>query len=1146
MSFVHLHLHSEYSIVDGLIRIEPLIEAVVASGMPACALTDQGNLFAMIKFYKAAIARGIKPVIGVELWLRHPERPGGRSRFVLLCQNPIGYRNLSRIISRSYIEGQTDGVPQVRRAWLDDGCEGLIMLSGGRDGDVGQALLAGNPAMARAHAENWRRTFGDRFYLELQRTGRAREGEYIDATIDLAGNLDIPVVATNDVRFLAPGDYEAHEARVCIFEGRVLEDPRRPRPYSEQQYLRTAAEMRALFADIPEAIDNTLQIAKRCNLEFALGNYHLPAFPVPAGGDVDEWLRQEALQGLVVRLAADAASDGSGGGDERQGAYRQRLASELAVIVRMGFAGYFLIVADFIRWAKMQGIPVGPGRGSGAGSLVAYALGITELDPLRYDLLFERFLNPERVSMPDFDIDFCMDRRDEVIRYVAERYGRDRVSQIITHGTMAAKAVVRDVGRVLDKPFGFVDEIAKLIPFALDMTLARAMNEEPRLAERYRQEEDVRTLIDLAMRLEGLTRNAGRHAGGVVIAPLPLTEFTPLYCEQGSDQAVTQLDMLDLEAVGLVKFDFLGLRTLTIIDWAIKDVNARGAAPEPLHANRLPLDDRAAYEVFAGANTTAVFQFESRGMRDLLKRAKPDRFEDIIALVALYRPGPMDLIPDFIDRKHGRQAVVYQDPRLKPILGPTYGVMVYQEQVMQIAQVIGGYSLGGADLLRRAMGKKKPEEMAKHRDIFVAGAEKNGIARPVANELFGLMEKFAGYGFNKSHAAAYALVAYQTAWLKAHHGAAFMAAVLSAEMTDTDKVVVLIHDCRRMGIEVRPPAINDCAYRFTVADERIVRYGLGAIKGAGESAIDALIGERESGGPYRDLFDLCRRVDTRRANRRVLEALIRAGVLDSLGPGRAAMMATLGHALQAAEQQGMNEGAGQDDLFGIDRDHGSGEGAVARFQQVADWPPEELLLAERATLGWSPSGHLMDPHEGEIDRLNVTRLVDLKPGRRRIAGIVDEVRTRSGRRGRMAFVVLDDRTARVEVAVYSEVFQTCAEVLTRNRLVLVEGDYRADDFSGDYVMSADKVMNLDQARQEYAKAIRLRLDARRMNGDAIGELCTLLDQCRRGRCPVLIEYRGEQGVARLRLGSEWSLQPGGVLLDRLQGLLGQDGAAIEY
>src|SRR5512139_3320394 len=864
VSFVHLRVHSEYSLVDGLVRVKPLVKAAAKAGMPAVAITDQSNLFAMVKFYKAAIGEGVKPIIGADLWLENEQEPSQPSRLTLLCKDKTGYRNLSELISRTFIENQQRGIPMIRKEWLMGHQEGLIALSGGREGDVGQALLGGNRDLAASLITGWLRLFADNFYLEVSRTGRSGEEDYLHAAVDLAGVMGMPIVATNDVRFLTREEFDAHEVRVCIHDGRTLDDPRRPRRYTDQQYLRTPQEMAELFADIPEALENSVEIAKRCNLELTLGKYFLPDFPIPAGMTIDEFFRQQAREGLEQRLpklfdanAADFA--------EKRKPYDERLELELDVIIQMGFPGYFLIVADFIQWAKKNGIPVGPGRGSGAGSLVAYALGITDLDPLRYDLLFERFLNPERVSMPDFDVDFCMEGRDRVIDYVAGKYGRDSVSQIITYGSMAAKAVVRDVGRVLGHPYGFVDKIAKLVPFELGITLDKALEDSEELRQRYEQEEEVRELVDMAKKLEGLARNAGKHAGGVVIAPGELTDFTPLYCEPGGEHLVTQFDKDDVEQVGLVKFDFLGLRTLTIIDWALKTVNAERARRglSLVDISTLPMDDAATYALLKRCETTAVFQLESRGMKDLIKRLQPDCFEDIVALVALFRPGPLQsgMVDDFIARKHGKTTgpIDYLHPDLKPVLFPTYGVILYQEQVMQIAQVLAGYSLAGA----------------------------------------------------------YAVLSYQTAWLKAHHPAAFMAAVLSSDMDKTDKVVTLIDECARMGLAVEPPDVNASQFMFTVSGPKAIRYGLGAIKGVGQGAVENMIAERSAHGPFRSLRDYCRRIDLKQVNRRVLEALIRAGALDSIGPNRATLMHQLPEAMQAAEQQSRAQAAGQVDLFGL-------------------------------------------------------------------------------------------------------------------------------------------------------------------------------------------------------------------------------------
>ncbi len=1167
--FVHLHVHTEYSLVDGIVRIKPLVGAVVAAGMPAVAVTDQCNLFAMVKFYRAAQAAGVKPIIGVELWVREENDPTA-SRLVLLCQDAGGYRNLTRLVTRSYLEGQRGGQPTVNKAWLRESGAGLIALSGAREGDVGRALLGGNRPCAERLLEEWLEIFPQRYYLELQRTGRAGEDDYLHAAVDLALAHQAPVVATNDVRFLAREDFEAHEARVCIHDGRTLDDPRRPRNYAEQQYLRAPEEMAQVFADLPEALENAVEIARRCNLELTLGQNVLPEFPVPAGLTVDEYLRAEARAGLERRLAALSRARFAPANPPAD--YRARLALELDVITQMGFPGYFLIVADFIRWARENAIPVGPGRGSGAGSLVAYSLGITDLDPLQYDLLFERFLNPERVSMPDFDVDFCMEGRDRVIEYVAERYGRERVSQIITYGSMAAKAVVRDVGRVLGHSFGFVDRIAKLIPFEIGMTLAKALEQEEELRRLHESDEEVHTLIDLARALEGLARNAGKHAGGVVIAPSQLTDFAPLYCEQGGASVVTQFDKDDVEAVGLVKFDFLGLRTLTIIDWAVQMINrGRSGADEPaLDIGTLPMDDAPTYELLKQCATTAVFQLESRGMKDLIKRLQPDCFEDIVALVALFRPGPLQsgMVDDFINRKHGRARVDYPHPDLESILKPTYGVILYQEQVMQIAQVLAGYTLGGADLLRRAMGKKKPEEMAKQREVFVTGARERGVAADVATHIFDLMEKFAGYGFNKSHSAAYALVAYQTAWLKAHHPAAFMAAVLSADMDNTDKVVTLIEECRSMALEVLPPALNVSAYAFTVSAERSIRYGLGAIKGVGLAAIEGMCAERDVRGPYRDLFDLCRRIDPRRANRRVLEALIRAGACDGLGPNRASMMASLGDALQLAEQHLRDHTTGQNDLFGL---HGVAVPSAAPVPappvdaalRVPEWEEDQRLAGEKETLGLYLTGHPITRYERELAQITSGRIAALveapgeagaRGGTRAardqsvvLAGLVVALRTlQTQRGGRMAFITLDDRSARVEIAAFAETYQRYRHLLIRDRLLVVEGTLAVDEYSGGYRMSALRIFDLDEARDAFAKRLVIDLDAARGANGFVASLHETLEPFRAGPCPVTIEYHGAAASAQVVLGADWKVHPTEELLGRLRSLAGAEQVRLQY
>ncbi len=1151
--FVHLRLHTEYSLVDGIVRVPRLMRAVAEAGMPAVALTDHGNLFAMVKFHREAEKRGLKPIIGADLWIAEPGERAEPVLLTLLAQNPAGFRNLTRLVSRSYLEGQGSGRPLLARDWLDAGSiEGLIALSGGTQGDIGRAILAGRAADAGAQLERWLALFGDRFYLEVQRTGRPGDEELIAGVLALVVSRPAPVVATNDVRFLLRDEFEAHEARVCIHEGRRLDDPDRPRPYAPEQYLKTPSEMARLFADLPEALANSVEIARRCSLPLQRGEIFMPAFEVPDGTSAQAHLGMLAAEGLARRLGAAAS----------EARYRERLDAELAVICNMGFEGYFLVVADFIRWAREREIPVGPGRGSGAGSLVAWALGITDLDPIRHVLLFERFLNPERVSLPDFDIDFCMSRRDRVIEYVADRYGRDRVSQIITFGSLAARAVVRDVGRVLGLPYGFVDGVAKLIPFELGITLAEALEKEPELARRYGAEDEVRDLIDLAKRLEGLARNAGTHAGGVVIAPSPLTDFTALYCETGGTSVVTQFDKDDVEQVGLVKFDFLGLRTLTIIDLTVKLINARRleAGEAPLDLARLPLDDAETFKLLRTCRTTAIFQLESRGMKDLVRKLQPDCFDDIVALVALFRPGPLQsgMVDDFMARKHGRTSgpIDYLHPSLAEILKPTYGVILYQEQVMQIAQTLSGYTLGGADLLRRAMGKKKPEEMATQRSVFVEGAVKRGVAASRAAQIFDLIEKFAGYGFNKSHSAAYALLAYQTAWLKAHYPEAFMAAVLSSDMEHTDKVVSFIDECSGIGLEVLPPDVNSSMYAFTVAGPGTIRYGLGAIKGVGEGAVLAIVGERERGGAYRDLADLCRRVDLRVAGKRTLEAMLKAGCFDCFGRTRATLAQALPAAIQLGEQRTRALTAGQNDLFGGLAEPAAGDAhAAIEMVSVPEWSEAQRLQGERETLGLFLSGHPIAEYEQELRQVAPGRIVDLggpRPaadnrgfagGRNvTVAGLVLEIR----RRGSRMTLLLDDRSARIEVSLFDDVWQQHRSVIARDAILVVEGQLRFDEFIEDWRINAKKLTPIDELREREARRLVIRLPAGGGDGRLLQRLEEILRPCRGGRCSVAIHYIGEEARGTLALGEDWAVRPSRALLDELGRLVGRDGIRLGY
>ena len=1170
-SAVHLHVHTEYSLVDSTIRLPEKIDAkhvdpdggkipnlvseAVRHGLPALAVTDEANLFAAIRFYRACELAGIKPIIGADAWFADPR--GERHRATLLCLDHGGYRSLCELLTRAYRERDPHGHVTIDRAWFEASNAGLAVLLGPHS-DVGLHAAAGRDEAALGALAAWQRSIGDRCYLELLRTGRAADEVWLPAALDLASSRDVAAVASNDVRFLRREDFEAHEARVAIQEGWVLNDPKRPRRYSEEQYLKPPGDMRALFADLPEALDNTLELATRCNLELTLGKAFLPAFPVPeAGLSEPEWLRRRAAEGLAGRLQARGTAPG-----HDAAAYEARLALELDVIEGMGFPGYFLIVADFIEYARREGIPVGPGRGSGAGSLVAYAIGITDLDPLRFDLLFERFLNPERVSLPDFDIDFCMDRRDEVIDYVSRRYGRDRVSQIITFGTMAAKAVLRDTGRVLGMSYGHVDRIAKMIPARpLDISLDDALGESsksreepqrvsPDLREAYAADDEVRQLVDLARKLEGLVRNAGKHAGGVVIAPSPLTDFAPLYSEARDAGLVTHYDKDDLETVGLVKFDFLGLRTLTIIDWAERAINARRQREglDPVDVAKLPLDDPLAFDLLQHRSTTAVFQLESRGMKELVRKLRPDRFDDIVALVALYRPGPLNsgMDKDYIARKHGEAEVRYPHPSLEPILEPTYGVFIYQEQVMQIAQELAGYSLGGADLLRRAMGKKDAATMAKERSKFEEGAAARGVDRALASSIFDLIQEFAEYGFNKSHSAAYALVSYQTAWLKAHYPAEFMAAVLSADMDHTDKIVHALGDARAIGLVVDPPDVNTCGYMFEAVEPARIRYGLGAVKGVGRAAVESLVDARLRDGPFVDLTDLCCRVDGTKLNKRALEALIQSGAADGLDPGRnrGRLFAGLGDAMQVAEQRLRDREAGQVSLFG----DGPAPPPRARgaAPAIADWTKMQKLKGERDTLGHYLSGHPIDEYRDWPAQLSLAAIGELhsifrpaaptRPNQRPeqpvvVVGLVADAKRFGDQR---LVATIEDATGRLEVVAYNETIATVAPLMVRDAIVMVEGGLQADD-GGAFRLVARRITPIDEAIERHARLLRLEVTP---NPSLAAGLRATLEPAMRGSTAVRIGWRGAEASAEIEFDERLRLAVRPELVQRLEALPG--------
>ncbi len=1144
--FIHLRLHSEFSIADGLVRIDDVVKAAASDHQPALAMTDLANLFGMIKFYKAARGKGIKAIAGCDVWITNDDDRDKPSRLLLLVKNQTGYLQLCELLSRAWLTNLHRGRAEIRADWLAQlPPGGLIVLSGAHFGDIGFAIEHGNPAAAEKCAQRWAGMFPGHFYIEIQRAGQPNMEQQVRQSVALAARLDLPVVATHPIQFLTREEFTAHEARTCIAEGEILANARRVKRFNDQQYFKTQAEMAALFADMPAALLNTIEIAKRCNLNLELGKPKLPDFPTPEGVTIGEFLVVQSKAGLeqrLVQLYPDPAKR-----EEQRERYESRLKFETDTIIKMGFPGYFLIVADFIQWGKNNGVPVGPGRGSGAGSLVAYALMITDLDPLEYNLLFERFLNPERVSMPDFDIDFCQENRDRVIQYVKDRYGRDAVSQIATFGTMAAKGAVRDVGRVLDMGYNFCDGISKLIPFKPGklVTIADAIEEEPLLKERMEQEDEVRQLLNLAQQVEGIARNIGMHAGGVLIAPGKLTDFCPLYTQGGDAGVVSQYDKDDVEAVGLVKFDFLGLTTLTILDRAVRYIKMLDPALADFSLEKLPLNDRASYELLTKAKTVAVFQLESRGMQGMLKEARPDRFEDIIALVALYRPGPMDLIPDFCRRKHGER-FDYPDPRTEGILSETYGIMVYQEQVMQMAQVIGGYSLGGADLLRRAMGKKKAEEMAEHRQIFRTGAAKNGLTEEKADEIFDLMEKFAGYGFNKSHAAAYALLSYHTAFLKSHHPAAFMAANLSLAMDDTDKIKILVEDAIDIcGLTLLPPDINQSDYRFMPEGVRgkkamHIRYGLGAVKGSGQSAIEAIVEARKS-GPFVDLFDFAKRVDKRQINRRTIESLIRAGAFDCFKVDRAVLLATVNLALEGAEQA--EAAANQVSLFGgADSDLET----PPEYVKVAPWGDKQRLTEEKAALGFYLSGHLFHAYAPEARKFARTKLADLSPSRdqRIMAGVIVSVRTQMTQRGKMVIVTLDDASATVDVTVYNELYDPNKRLFKEDEFLAVLGKVSEDRFSGGLRITAEKVMDIAAARATYVKALRLS-----MNGQAdakkLREMIAPFQQSE-AACRIIVQYTKNGALGEMQLSDDWRVRADDALRSKLCEWLKEENVWFEY
>jgi len=1150
-TFVHLHLHSEFSLAEGLLKVKDVVKTTAARGMPALALTDCNNLFALVKFYETCLSQGVKPILGAEIVVSC-SATGLSGRIVVLARNLAGYSNLIALISAGYTSAEQRGVISEEDVFARK--EGLIVLAGGVGGHLWGELANDDQGPALHRARVWQQEFAEDYFLEITRTGRENEEEMLRRTLSIASQLEIGVVASNDVCFTAAEDFEAHETRVCIHQGRALDDPRRKRQHSPQQYLRSDLEMAALFADIPSALQNTVEIAKRCNVEVPLGTYYLPDYPIPNGLSPEAYIQQVSEQGLARRLAKTGPLNGFSAQD-----YSDRLDFELGVINQMGFAGYFLIVMEFIAWAKSNGIPVGPGRGSGAGSLVAYVLDITDLDPLEYDLLFERFLNPERVSMPDFDVDFCMEGRDKVIQHVSEMYGVESVSQIITFGTMAAKAVVRDVARVQGKPYGLADKLSKLIPFEVGMTLTKAMAESAEMKEFVESTEEASEIMDMAFKLEGIVRNVGRHAGGVVIAPSALTDFVPLYTEESGTGLVSQFDKDDVERAGLVKFDFLGLKTLTIIDWAVKSINKhrQTLGEEPIQIDSISLDDRATFEQLRRGDTTGIFQLESRGMKDLIRRLLPENIDDIIALVALFRPGPLEsgAVDDYINRKHGREPVTYPHPSLQPVLESTYGVVLYQEQVMQIAQVLAGFSLGQADLLRRAMGKKKASEMAKVREQFLTGTAANDISSKLANEIFDLMEKFAGYAFNKSHSATYALVSFQTAWLKSCYPAQFMAANLSADMQSIDRVVIVVDEIRRMKLALLPPGVNISEFRFSVQGEAVV-YGLGAVRGVGEGPVSAIV-EARAHGAFIDLADFCRRVDSKKANKRVLLALISSGAMDefaidgeNLNQTRARLLATLPQAIQGAEQVARNQAVGITDLFGGIESQAPAEDCEVQ-SKVKPLTTLERLKGEKDTLGLFLTGHPIESYEKELGYFCRSKIKELRVSKNTqwVAGMVISNRVMKNKRGSsMGFLVLDDRSARLEVSLFSDAFQNHGHKVAKDELLVIEGEIQSDEYNGGISLRASQVLTMDEARQKFSRGLALDFTSSQLPDNFNKKLKEILQpyQVPGATCPIAILYKAEEAEGKISLGPEWHVKVSQQLLFDLEEHFGDEKVTLHY
>ena len=1131
--FVHLDVNSEYSIGQSVIRIEDLLEKSLEYQMPALGIADDNNLFAAFKFYKRAIEIGIKPIIGATISIR-PGASERISKLILLCKNTTGYKNLSNLITRSYLEGYHKGKALVDIDWLDGKSTlGLIAISGGYNGFIQNLLLSEKSTTASKQVERLQLIFPEDLLLQIHKLGGNRDEELLEKTIEIASLAEVPLLAGNNPRFLNQDDYLSLDARVCIDRGDVIDNTNRVREFTTEQYFKTKKEMADLFSDIPEAVTNTVNLAKKCNFQFTTGQTVLPAYSVPKGQTIENFLIKEANKGLEqIPLATKEVKE----------AYTQRLENELKIINSTGFSGYFLIVADFIQWSRLENIPVGPGRGSGPSSLVAFCLGITDIDPMKYDLLFERFLNPERVSMPDFDIDFCVNGRDRVIDYVSNRYGSEMVSQIITYGTMSAKAVVRDVGRILGYPYGMVDQIAKLIPFDIGITIKLALKKEPELSERYDKEQDVQALINLALKLEGLIRNAGKHAGGVVIAPSNLSDFMPLYKVEGETGTVTQFDKDDVESIGLIKFDFLGLKTLTVIQNAVELINQKliAAGEKSIDIRAIPTNDSETYKLLSSTKTVGIFQLESVGMRELIKQMQPSEFDDLIALVALFRPGPLQsgMADLFIERKAAGHAQLVNTfhPMLEQVLRATYGVIVYQEQVMQIAQKLANYSQGSADILRKAMGKKIPEEMSKQRDVFIQGAIENNVKESTARRIYDLIEKFAGYGFNKSHSVSYALIAYQTAWLKTHYLAEFMAASMTADIDNTDKLIRLKGDCFDFKLDILPPSVNHSSYEFVVEDVRTLRYGLGAIKGIGKYAAEAITNDRLTNGSYLDFFDFCSRLAEQKLSKRTIEALINSGALDCLEENRSTLNNSIEIGLNYSNKKAMDRESGQNNLFFSDTDQFQ---TLPKLRRKKEWKLNVLLHNEYQSLGFYFSGHPFDPYRKDCAHITKSPLDKLKTAMEasngsfrynqqntiELAGLVTGLK----RRGENLIFKLDDGTASIDVIVFGERKDNFRDLLVENAVLHLKGNLRFDAYADRWQFVAEAINGLDQLIEKKANTLLIKCGTK-FDPD---KLKSLLQAHIPGSCKVNIHYKTDIDVYRLQLSEEWTVNATKELRDQL-------------